>query len=310
MKGFKATDKDMKCKGFQYKLNKNYKEKEAILCEKGFHFCENPFDVLNYYNIIDGRFFEIEAKSVSKETKNDDTKRVSKEIKLVAELDLKGFIKVGFNYLWDENNKSNNNNIVDSGDSSQVATSGDSSKVVTSGYSSKVATSGRSSKVATSGDYSQVATSGRSSQVATSGRCSQVATSGDSSQVATSGRSSQVATSGYCSQVATSGDSSKVVTSGYSSQVATSGDCSKVATSGDCSKVAVDGLYSVGANIGIDGVAKGKKGNWITLAEWKYNEKNYIPLCVKSVQIDGKKIKEDTWYKLKNSEFVEVGKGK
>ena len=55
------------------------------------------------------------------------------------------------------------------------------------------------------------------------------------------------------------------------------------------------------------GKAKAKKGSWITLAEWKYDEteKNFIPFCVKTVQVDGKKIKEDTYYKLENGEFVE-----
>lgn len=50
-----------------------------------------------------------------------------------------------------------------------------------------------------------------------------------------------------------------------------------------------------------------KKGSWITLSEWEYDkkEKAYIPICVKTEQIDGKKIKEDTFYKLENGEFVE-----
>ena len=46
-----------------------------------------------------------------------------------------------------------------------------------------------------------------------------------------------------------------------------------------------------------------------------YNIKNYfireydeniLPICVKSAQIDGEKIKEDTFYQLKNGEFVEI----
>ena len=54
--------------------------------------------------------------------------------------------------------------------------------------------------------------------------------------------------------------------------------------------------------------AKGKKGSWITLAEWKKDvEKGrYVPACVKTERVDGEKIKEDTYYTLKNGEFVEV----
>ena len=65
----------------------------------------------------------------------------------------------------------------------------------------------------------------------------------------------------------------------------------------------LNGKNSVGANIGKNGRIKGKKGNWIVLAEYDGKGK---PLCVKSAQIDGIKIKEDTFYKLENGEFVEA----
>ena len=299
--GYKATDKDMKCRDFKYKLGKEYKEDSASLCRSGFHYCENPLDILNYYDLCDSRFFKIEAKEVSPETNEQDSKRVAKRIKLKTELSLKDLITVSFDYINEKATiKSDEENEVinDDGNSSQVATSGNYSKVATSGNYSKVATSGYSS---------QVATSGYSSQVATSGNYSKVATSGDSSQVATSGYSSQVATSGDSSKVATSGNYSKVATSGDSSQVATSGDSSQVATSGDYSKVAIDGDYSVGMCAGINSIIKGKKGNWITLTEWKFDNNlcKYIPVCVKSAQIDGKVLKEDTYYQLKGGEFIE-----
>lgn len=53
--------------------------------------------------------------------------------------------------------------------------------------------------------------------------------------------------------------------------------------------------------------ASAKIGSWITLAEWgKDDTGEYKPLCVKTEYVDGKKIKEDTLYKLENGEFVEV----
>ena len=110
---------------------------------------------------------------------------------------------------------------------------------------------------------------------------------------------SVVATSGYSSKVATSGDYSKVATSGDSSQVATSGDFSKVVCTGEDSVICCAGINST---------AKAKEGCWITLAEWKLNEKKgrYIPICVKSKKVDGKNIKADTFYKLENKKFIEV----
>ena len=56
--------------------------------------------------------------------------------------------------------------------------------------------------------------------------------------------------------------------------------------------------------------AKAKAGSWITLSEWKWNDKKnrYVPVCVKTEYVDGNNIKADTWYQLQNGEFVEVTK--
>lgn len=73
----------------------------------------------------------------------------------------------------------------------------------------------------------------------------------------------------------------------------------KIGSSGDSAVVMCAGNGSI---------AKAKKGSWITLAEWKENaEGKWIPVNVVTVQVDGEKIKEDTYYKLENGEFVEVG---
>ena len=95
---------------------------------------------------------------------------------------------------------------------------------------------------------------------------------------------------------------------GYSAKIGSSGYSAKIGSSGDYAKIDISGNDSVGAAIGIDSVIKGAVGNWITLAEWVYDndKQRYIPVCVKSAQIDGEIIKADTWYKLSGGEFVEV----
>lgn len=94
----------------------------------------------------------------------------------------------------------------------------------------------------------------------------------------------------------------------FSALIGSSGDCVKIASSGDYAILNSTGKYNVIMCSGYDSKVKAKKGSWITLAEWKYNIKKRIciPICVKTVKVDGKKIKEDTFYKLKNKKFVEV----
>ena len=54
--------------------------------------------------------------------------------------------------------------------------------------------------------------------------------------------------------------------------------------------------------------AKATVGSWITLAEWKWNDKKErnVPVRVKTEYVDGERIKADTWYQLINGKFVEV----
>ena len=119
--------------------------------------------------------------------------------------------------------------------------------------------------------------------------------------------SDKVETGNYA-QIGSSGYSAQIGSSGNYAQIGSSGDSAQIGSSGDSAKIDISGNDSVGAAIGIDSVIKGAVGNWITLAEWVYDndKQRYIPVCVKSAQIDGEIIKADTWYKLSGGEFVEV----
>ena len=101
MKVYKATDKDMKCRGFQYELGKTAEiDGDIELCEKGLHACEMPLDVLGYYAPGDGsRYFEAELDDVNSEKRGDDTKRVGKKLTLSAEIGIPGLVKAQVEYV-------------------------------------------------------------------------------------------------------------------------------------------------------------------------------------------------------------------
>ena len=62
MKGYKAFNPDMTCRGFQYEIGKTYEiDGEPIMCGKGFHFCANPIDVFGYYPFENTLIAEVEA---------------------------------------------------------------------------------------------------------------------------------------------------------------------------------------------------------------------------------------------------------
>ena len=57
-KGYKGFSKGLVCRGKQYAENTVFEEPSAVICKKGMHYCENPFDVLDYYDLVntDGSF--------------------------------------------------------------------------------------------------------------------------------------------------------------------------------------------------------------------------------------------------------------
>lgn len=63
--GYKGTDKDMKCRDYQYEMNNQHdmpEGSEINICHSGFHFCDKFEDVFRYYRIERGnRFFEVKA---------------------------------------------------------------------------------------------------------------------------------------------------------------------------------------------------------------------------------------------------------
>lgn len=96
MRAYKGFDKDMRCRGFQYKEGETYEEKEAVLCECGFHACEDPLNVFLFYPPGKGsKYHVVELEDVA--PKNDDdsdsTKRVGKRITIGEELSYEDMIR-------------------------------------------------------------------------------------------------------------------------------------------------------------------------------------------------------------------------
>jgi hypothetical protein len=62
VEGYKGTDSGMRCRGYQYELNKRFDMVGAKIeeCESGFHFCRDLGDVFKYYTIgFNNRFFKV-----------------------------------------------------------------------------------------------------------------------------------------------------------------------------------------------------------------------------------------------------------
>ena len=154
IKSYKGFDKNLRCRGFQYKIGGIYEMDGKIkMCNRGFHACESPFDVFDYYTMIDSRFCEVEQDgNISKEDRG--TKICSSKIKIKAELKLADMINLGVEWLKEitspekiktsikDNSSGYDAQIGSSGYDAQIGSSGNGAKIGSSGYGAKIDSTG------------------------------------------------------------------------------------------------------------------------------------------------------------------------
>ena len=218
MKGFKGFAPGLVCRGKQYAENTVFEEPNAEICKSGMHFCENPFDVLDYYDLVnaDGSFNDFAEVEALDEAHTDGGKKFcTTKLRVGAKLSFSGFVNACVDFVIEKTKRK------------------------------KGLSSGNGAKIGSSGDWAQIGSSGDAAQIGSSGDWAHIGSSGKDSVICCAGNGSKV---------------------------------------------------------------RAKKGSWITLAEWTYNDakQRWVPVCVKTEYVDGERIKEDVFYMLEGGEFVEV----
>ena len=282
MKGYKAFNKGLICKEKQYKENETFEEERAVPCHRGMHFCKNPFDVLNFYDLVDENgefsdFARVEAPDDAEVKTDDNIKYCTTKLKVGAKFSFAGFVKTCVDFVIEKTQ----------------------SEKPDSGHSAKIGSSGNYAQIGSSGNYAQIGSSGHYAKIGSSGHSAKIGSSGNSAKIGSYGDYAKIGSSGNYAQIGSSGNSAKIGSSGHSA---------KIGSYGDSAQIKSTGYDSIICCAGDDSCVSAKKGSWITLAEWKYSyEKDrYVPKCVKTEYVDGERIKEDTMYKLIDGEFTEV----
>jgi len=195
IKGYKAFNPDWKCRDFQYELGETYKHDGNVNpCSSGFHFCENPLDVLEYYNnAFNQKYAEVEGSGT---VINEGDKTCCSEIKIIKELTFLDLFTAHHNKVFENIDK----------ETETTNTSGNYAHANTSGDEAHANTSGDKSHANTSGNYAHANTSGDKSHANTSGDKSHANTSGYKAHANTSGNYAHANTSGYKAHANTSGD--------------------------------------------------------------------------------------------------------
>ena len=203
IKTYKGFDKDLRCRGFQYDVGKEYELPEGQnvgVCKNGFHGCESPLEVLDYYPMFDNdgnenRFCEVEQSGqIDREEKT--TKVCSSRIRIKAEIGLAGLIKAGIEWIKEVTNVGKvdasgglNDN---GGNSAQIGSSGIYAKIGSSGIEAKIGSCGSYAKIVSSGSYAQIGSSGSYAQIGSSGDYAKINSTGEYSVICCAGHNSVV----------------------------------------------------------------------------------------------------------------------
>ena len=202
MKGYKAFNKGLICKGKQYKENETFEEERAVSCHRGMHFCKNPFDVLNFYDLVDENgefsdFARVETPDDAEVKTDDNIKYCTTKLKVGAKFSFAGFVKTCVDFVIEKTQ-------------SEKPDSGDSAKIGSSGNSAKIGSSGNYAQIGSSGNYAQIGSSGYSAKIGSSGNSAKIGSSGNSAKIGSSGNSAQIKSTGYDSIICCAGDDSCV----------------------------------------------------------------------------------------------------
>ena len=299
MKAYKGFNKDMTCRGFQYEEGKGYTTDNAELCKSGFHACENPLDCFRYYPPTTSEYHEVEIEDVTDERDSEGTKICGKKIKIGAKLSVAKLCELHFEFV-----KSHTTNSEKGGDNSSL--SGGNCSSLSGGYRSSLSggdwsslsggncssLSGGDDSSLSGGDDSSLSGGYRSSL---SGGNRSSLSGGDNSSL--SGGNCSSLSGGYRSSLSGGDDSS--LSGGYRSSLS-GGDNSSLSSRG----TAIGGKNSIIVVRGNNVKAKGGIGSVIVIVNEKGN--NYDITEWKAGVIDGETLKADTWYALKDGEFIEV----
>jgi len=285
-KGYKGFKKGLICdptgkNPFQYAENTTFEESDAKICNCGLHFCENPFDVLDHYGFVgnDGTLNEFAEVEALDECLTDDNKKfVTKKLHIGAKLSIAGLVQAFVDFTFGKVDWKNGA-ATNTGDWSAATNTGNRSAATNTGYQSAATNTGYQSAATNTGDWSAATNTG------------------NRSAATNTGNRSAATNTGYQSAATNTGNRSAATNTG---------NRSAATNTGNRSAAAVEGKESFAIATGVEGKAKGSLGCYIAVAEYEETEDCYRLIDFKSHIVDGETIKADTFYMLKNGEFVET----
>ena len=333
---YKGFDEDLSCRGFQYEIGKEYcLEGELELCANGFHACQNPLDVFDYYSMsLYTRYAMVELFG-DVDFATDNKKLCATNIRIVKEMSIDELVEIGIMSSLPKKDLESGNErsysmmiasdacadiIYPKYEGASIASCGNYASINSKNRWQCIASSGKLAKIDAFCDYSNISSSGISARITSVGLIQNISTSGYGSRVVSHGYEASVASadmamiysdgenadlyaSGAESKIASRGDNANICINSTHGYINSSGYNTRIMSAKNLSMIESTGEKAVIMSAGHNTKAKAKVGSWIVLTEYDNNRE---VKCIKAEYVDGERIKGDTLYMLVNGEFVET----
>ena len=333
---YKGFDEDLSCRGFQYEIGKEYcLEGELELCVNGFHACQNPLDVFDYYSMsLYTRYAMVELFG-DVDFATDNKKLCATNIRIVKEMSIDELVEIGIMSSLPKKDLESGNErsysmmiasdacadiIYPKYEGASIASCGNYASINSKNRWQCIASSGKLAKIDAFCDYSNISSSGISARITSVGIIQNISTSGYGSRVVSHGYEASVASadmamiysdgenadlyaSGAESKIASRGDNANICINSTHGYINSSGYNTRIMSAKNLSMIESTGEKAVIMSAGHNTKARAKVGSWIVLTEYDNNRE---VKCIKAEYVDGERIKGDTLYMLVDGEFVET----
>ena len=333
---YKGFNEDLSCRGFQYEIGKEYcLEGELELCANGFHACQNPLDVFDYYSMsLYTRYAMVELFG-DVDFATDNKKLCATNIRIVKEMSIDELVEIGIMSSLPKKDLESGNErsysmmiasdacadiIYPKYEGASIASCGHYASINSKNRWQCIASSGKLAKIDAFCDYSNISSSGISARITSVGLIQNISTSGYGSRVVSHGYEASVASadmamiysdgenadlyaSGAESKIASRGDNANICINSTHGYINSSGYNTRIMSAKNLSIIESTGEKAVIMSAGHNTKAKAKVGSWIVLTEYDNNRE---VKCIKAEYVVGERIKGDTLYMLVNGEFVET----
>jgi len=333
IKSYKGFDKDLKCRGFQYEIGKEYEHDGPVeACKSGFHACEAPLDVFAYYAPATSRYCEVEQ-SGELSRDGDNSKIASSRIKIGAEIGIPGLVKAQIEWVKNQTHEIKGSHATGyqgaasatgdycaasaTGNQGAASATGDYCAASATGYKGAASATGYQGAASATGDYGAASATGYQGAASATGGRGAASATGYKGAASATGNQGAASATGYQGAASATGNQGAASATGYQGAASATGDYCAASATGYQGAASATGDYCAASATGKDGVAmacgyegkvKGALGNAMFLVErGEWNGDTHPILNVAAFVIDGDTYKPNTWYTLKGGKIVEAG---